>query len=280
MLTADGNTLLTSKPDTLSRWKDYYATLLNRHSEINHQTLESIQQCPIRDQLDEFPKKRKIKQAIASTANNTAAVLDGIPTEVYTHRGDTLVANLLDRYRRYCESGELPQVFKYAMIVNIYKRKGDRQGGGNYRAISLLAIASKIFAKMLLQRLLVVASDVFVEAQCGFRSSRSTINIIFTLKQLQEKATEQKKPLYIAFVDFSKAFDSINRPCLWRLLSKFGCPDKFILTLRAFHEDMQAQVMIDGKMTYAFPVAELSNLRPNADTVYSLHGCSARSFKS
>ena len=43
MLTADGNTLLTSKPDILSCWKDYYATLLNRPSEINDQILESIQ---------------------------------------------------------------------------------------------------------------------------------------------------------------------------------------------------------------------------------------------
>ena len=57
MLTADGNTLLTSKPDILSRWKDYYATLLNRPSEINDQILESIQQCPIRDELGEFLTK-------------------------------------------------------------------------------------------------------------------------------------------------------------------------------------------------------------------------------
>ena len=59
MLTADGNTLLTSKPDIMSRWKDYYATLLNRPSEINEHILESIQQCPIRDELDEFPTKRE-----------------------------------------------------------------------------------------------------------------------------------------------------------------------------------------------------------------------------
>ena len=79
----------------------------------------------------------------------------------------------------------------------------------------------------------------------------------FTLRQLQDKAAEQSKPLYIAFVDFSIAFDSIRRPCLWRLLSKCGCTDKFILMLRAFYEVMQAQVMIDGEMTDAFPVAHV-----------------------
>ena len=121
------------------------------------------------------------------------------PAEVYTLGGDALVANLLDRYTSYWESCELPQDFKGALIVNTCKRKGDRQDCGNYRGISLLAIANKIFAKILLQRLLLVANYVLPEAQCGFRSSRSTIDVIFTLRQLQEKAAEQNKPIYIAF---------------------------------------------------------------------------------
>ena len=235
---------MTSRPDILSRWKDYYATLLNRPSESKDQILESIQQCPIRDELDELSTKREIEQVIASTANNKAAGLDGSPAEVCKHGGDTLVANLLNRYRCYWESGELPQGFKDALIVNIYKRKGDRQDCGNYRGISLLATTSKIFAKILFQRLLFFANDVLPEAQCG----NSTIDVIFTLRQLQEKAAEQNKPLYIAFVDFSSVFS----PFLWRLLSKFGCPDKLILMLRAFHVGMQAHVMIDGETTDAY----------------------------
>ena len=61
-----------------------------------------------------------------STTNNKAARLDGIQTEMYKHGGETLVANLLDRYRRYSESGELPQDFKDALIVIIYKLKLSR----------------------------------------------------------------------------------------------------------------------------------------------------------
>ncbi|KAI0227212.1 Sushi, von Willebrand factor type A, EGF and pentraxin domain-containing protein 1 [Lamellibrachia satsuma] len=58
-------------------------------------------QCPIRDELDEFLTKREVVQAIASTENNKAARLDGIPADVYKHDGDTLVANRFDRYRCY-----------------------------------------------------------------------------------------------------------------------------------------------------------------------------------
>ena len=164
MLTADGNTLLTSKRDILSRWKDYYATLLNRPSETDDQIREAIQQCPIRDELNEFPKNREIEQAIASIVNTKAAGLDGIPAEVYKHGGDNLVTNLLDRHRRYWESGELLHDFKDVLFVNIYTRKGGRQDCGNYLRISLMVIASKLFAKILRQRLLVVTNDVLPEA--------------------------------------------------------------------------------------------------------------------
>ena len=60
---ADEVQALFYRGDSRGRWNEYYATLLNRPSEINDQILQSIQQCPIRDELDEFPTKREIEQA-------------------------------------------------------------------------------------------------------------------------------------------------------------------------------------------------------------------------
>ena len=51
--------------------------------------------------------------------------------------------------------------------------------------------------------------------------------MIFCLRQLQEKCIEQDRPLYIVFVDFTKAFDTVGRTGLWQLLRKYGCPEKF-----------------------------------------------------
>ena len=50
--------------------------------------------------------------------------------------------------------------------------------------------------------------------------------MIFCLRQLQEKCL-QDRPLYMVFVDFSKAFDTVGRTGLWQLLRKYGCPEKF-----------------------------------------------------
>ena len=70
--------------------------------------------------------------------------------------------------------------------------------------------------------------------------------MIFTLRQLQEKCREQDMPLYTAFVDLTKAFDTVSRPTLYRVLESIGCPPLLLQLVISFHEDMKACVQYDG----------------------------------
>ena len=81
----------------------------------------------------------------------------------------------------------------------------------NYRGISLLCHSSKIFSSIILQRIKGRTEEILAEAQCRFRANRSTIDQIFTLRQLAEKYEEFGKDLYVCYIDFRKAFDSIWR---------------------------------------------------------------------
>ena len=65
-------------------------------------------------------------------------------------------------------------------------------------------------------------------SQCGFRKDRDTIDTVFTARQLQEKCQEQNVDLYMTFVDLTKAFDKVSRDGRLKIMSKFGCPVKFI----------------------------------------------------
>ena len=65
-------------------------------------------------------------------------------------------------------------------------------------------------ADIILQRLQQVAEFIYPQSQSGYRHERSTIDRIFTLRQLMEKTREQRRSLYIAFVDFTKAFDTVD----------------------------------------------------------------------
>ena len=96
----------------------------------------------------------------------------------------------------------------------MYKRKRNESKCDNYQGISLLAVAGKIFAKVLLSRLQLLANYITPESQCGFRASRSIIDMVLSLTQLQEKAIEQHKELHAVFVDVTKAFDSVDRNML------------------------------------------------------------------
>ena len=78
-----------------------------------------------------------------------------------------------------------PHDMRDCNIITLYKNKGDRSNCINYRGVALLAIVGKVFARVLLNRLQQLADRVCPESQCGFRSQRSTIDMIFSLRQLQ-----------------------------------------------------------------------------------------------
>ena len=92
------------------------------------------------------------------------------------------------------------------------------------------------------------------ESQCGFRKDRGTIDRIFTARQLQEKCQEQNVDLYTTFVDLTKAFDTVSRDGLWKIMAKFGCPPRYIAIVRQFHDGIQARVQNDGEYSEPFPV--------------------------
>ena len=78
--------------------------------------------------------------------------------------------------------------------------------------------------------------------------------MIFCLRQLQEKCIEQDRPLYMVFVDFSKAFDTVRRTGVWQLLRKYGCPEKFTTMIEALHSGMMAMVSVGREVSESFGV--------------------------
>ncbi|BHF66147.1 hypothetical protein SprV_0200916100 [Sparganum proliferum] len=164
---------------------------------------------------------------------------------------DHLTALFQEMWRQ----GEVPQDFKDATIVHLYKRKGNRQVFDNHRGISLLNIAGKIFARILLNRLSNhLEQGLLPESQCGFRRHRGTTDMIFAARQLQEKCQEMRTHLYSTFVDLTKAFDTVNREGLWKIMQKFDCPERFIEMVCQLHDGMTTRVTDNGAVSEAFAV--------------------------
>ncbi|XP_076058625.1 uncharacterized protein LOC143035642 [Oratosquilla oratoria] len=124
------------------------------------------------------------------------------------------------------------------------------------------------------------------ESQCGFRKLRSTTDTVFCLSQLQEKAREQKKYIFIAFVDLTKAFDTVNRPLLWLLLEKMGVPPKFLFVLKGLHEGMQARIQVielqyaDGCAIVAHDTEDVQNILNVFSFTYADMGLRVNTLKT
>jgi len=122
---------------------------------------------------------------------------------------------------------QLSQQWNEGNICPVYK-KGDRLNCNNYRPITLLNTAHKIFAILLNKRLIENIENKLEDNQMGFHSNRSTIDNIFIIRQIFQKSHEYNIDLYNIFVDYTHAFDSVYRKKIIQCLKKFNVADKLI----------------------------------------------------
>uniref|UniRef100_H2ZZE9 Reverse transcriptase domain-containing protein n=1 Tax=Latimeria chalumnae TaxID=7897 RepID=H2ZZE9_LATCH len=231
---------ITDRSKQMSRWVEHYSELYSQERNITSESLDQI----VMPELDVEPTVEELSKAIDSLSSGKAPGKDGIPAEILKCGKESLLPYLHQLLLKCWKEGKVPQDMRDTNIV-----KGDCN---NYRGILLLSTVGKAFARVILVRLQQLASSVYSESKCGFRAGRSTIDMIFSLCQLQEKCREQNRPLYIAFVDLTKAFDTVSRAGLFAVLEKIGCPPILSSLIHSFHNNMKATVQFDGPISDSF----------------------------
>lgn len=250
----DNHRLLHTPDEILDRWREHFSDLLNTSYPRDDSVIHLLPQHPVIHDLDTVPTVGEISSAIQRLNNGKAPGSDAIPSEILKYGGSSITRLVTSLLQNIWETGEVPQDFKNAMVLPMYKNKGDKSCCDNYRGISLLSSTGKVLSTILNNRLTTIAEYHNPECQAGFRKNRGCNDMIFSLRQLQEKCIEQNQPLYICFVDFSKAFDTVPRDLLWEVLRKFGCPPKFLHLIKALHTNTSASVNVNGENSSKFPV--------------------------
>ena len=183
--------LIKNKEMILKRWAEYLQNLLNKVHTTDPGFLDDLPTLLIVPKLDDPPSFDEVEKAILSLKDNKTAFTDNIPAEVIKYCGCALHRRLHNFILDCWSANSLPQQWRNANIILLYKQKGDRAECGNSRGISLLSVAGNVLAKIMLTRILKhVVGLVLPESQCGFRSGRSTIDMIFIARQLQQKCCE------------------------------------------------------------------------------------------
>ena len=117
-----------------------------------------------------------------------------------------------------------------------------------------MAIAAKLYNKMLLNRLVPFVGPLLRKNQNGFRRGRTTLSQILCLRRLLEEAQASNRDLALVFVDFSKAFDSVDREKMFEILKLYGIPDKIISAIRVLYTDTSSTILTTDGETPPFSI--------------------------
>ena len=111
--------------------------------------------------------------------------------------------------------------------------------------MTLLPVISKIFCRMLLERIKKGVDKNLRNEQAGFRS---TTKQIFIFRNILEQASGWRASLYAHFVDFEKAFDSVHRESLWNITRSYVIPDKIVRVIAGMYVGFECEI-VDGSVT-------------------------------
>ncbi len=181
--------------------------------------------------------EEEVGRAINEIAVRKAAGSDAIESEVWKYAPPEVKRGLVDLFNKVWDSGTILREWSEAIVVPIYKN-GDKTEPGNYRGISLLSTAYKIFASVLNTRLMAWAEETgqLPENQMGFRKGRGTRDGVYVLHTLVEQQLAKKRgKLYAYYIYLKAAFDSVNRKKLGRELWNKGVRGKMYRVLDAIY---------------------------------------------
>ena len=226
----------TEAQECLQRWVEHFGEILNRDVPMNPVEEDEGEELEDIEEIDLGRWRiQEVKNALKMTKRGKAEGVDEVgPDLLRADMGNT--ASMLARcYNRLWESEKWPQVWKKGLIAKIFKKR-DLRDCNNWRGVTFLSVNSKIFCRMMLERI-----------KIGIHNG-STTEQIFSLKNILEQAIEWREGLYIHLVDFEKAFDSVRRESLWNIMRSYGIPGKMVRVIADIYEDFECAV-IDGSET-------------------------------
>ena len=179
--------------------------------------------------------------ALGSITMNKASGGDGIPVELFQILTDDGVKVLHSICQQIWKTQQWPQDWKRSVLIPVPK-KGNAKECWNYHTIALISNASEVMLKILQDRLQWYMNHELPGVQTGFRKGRGTRDQIVNICWIIEKAKEFQKNIYFCFIDYAKAFDSVDYNKLWKVLKEMEIPDHLTHLLGNLYAGQEATV--------------------------------------
>ena len=236
----------------LENWSSHFQNLLGKEARLpDNYTLPSLQVSePLGISTTPFSLS-ELKVVIKQLKSSKAFGPDNIPTLIW--KDEHFNSLLLNLCNHTFDTYKPPNIWHKSQIIPMPK-KGDLSLPTNYRGISLMPIAAKIYNKLLLNRLIPFVGPILRKNQNGFRRGRSTLSQILCLRRLIEESNLSNLDIALVFVDFSKAFDSVDRSKMFEILELYGIPNEIIAAIKVMYTDTSSTILTTDGETPSFPI--------------------------
>ena len=153
-------------------------------------------------------------------------------------------------FNKIFETGHFPENWSEGYVVPLHK-KGNIDKVDNYRGITLLSHLSKLFTRVINTRLSKWAENynVYVEAQAGFRRNMGTIDNVFIVNGVIKHFLNEQKKIYVAWIDFRKAYDYVIRDNLWFKLIKYGIRGNIFNVIKSMYNNVKSWVTYKNNLS-------------------------------
>lgn len=188
----------------------------------------------------------EIKKALKQMKNGKCPGEDRITTEMLKFGGNILEGYIKKLFNQCLCEGTIPKCWLEAEVILLYK-KGDSTNIENYRPISLLSHLYKLFTKVITNRLTSKLDSYQPVEQAGFRKGFSTIDHLQAVRTLIEKSVEYNVPIHTAFVDFHKAFDSIEICYILKSMDNARIDSRYTTIIENIYKNASLHVKIDDE---------------------------------
>ncbi|KAL0895220.1 hypothetical protein ABMA27_013658 [Loxostege sticticalis] len=207
---SEGKTV-TSVPAILAEVESFYQKLYASHAPKPPPDANDPRATLTRHFTDDLPEvdEDEIGRALKQLQNGKAPGEDGITTELLKAGGTPMLKILKELFNSVISNGTTPKAWSESVAALFFK-KGDKILLKNYRPIALLSHINKLFSRVLTNRLAARFDAFQPPEQAGFRKGFSTVDHIHTVRQIMQKSQEYNQLLCLAFVDYEKAFDSVE----------------------------------------------------------------------
>jgi hypothetical protein len=259
--------LIKEKEKVLERWKEYTTELYKTNEEpedLNGSTYEKepwILESEVRWALDQLPY-------------NKAPGCENIQIELLKAIKEEVIPAMTILCNEVWEKVKLPREWKQAIFIPLPKKEDVRECSNN-RTIALIPHSSRILLRIMQKRLEPYIEREMPVEQAGFRKGRGTRDEIANVRWILERTRERNKPVYLCFIDYAKAFDSVENSNLWNSMENMGIPEHLIGLIRDLYTGQETKVQVEQGATDCFPVQKGLRqgciLSPGLFNLYSEH---------